>query len=240
VSPLKNFGCGQFTESGAGYGWSLGCGGGYEVWHIPTGFSEITIKGNAFNNWNEPGIVWVQEDKNSNGLPDETWYELRGSEDDNGAYRSMISRRYAMQYFNANSEGKVNEYGQTIRAVYWFDAKGRGGLIPGGWPRDWGVTGDRVTYTFTLLRDDAIFGRSSPSMIPDEFIGYVDTVGRNRFYITDAIKADGAFASLGPAKFVKVQTALFVYGGAVGDISTEVTLGDYINDQTGGFPMPED
>lgn len=29
---------------------------------------------------NEPGIVWVMQDINGNGQPDDEWYELKGSE----------------------------------------------------------------------------------------------------------------------------------------------------------------
>ena len=40
----------------------------------------FAIQGNAFDSSNEPGIVWVMQDVNGNGLPDDEWYELRGSE----------------------------------------------------------------------------------------------------------------------------------------------------------------
>jgi hypothetical protein len=70
-SPRKNFAPGQFTRQGTGYGWSLGSGLGYEVWSLPVGTGAITITGNGFGGWQEPGIVWVQEDEN--GVPDEMW-----------------------------------------------------------------------------------------------------------------------------------------------------------------------
>ncbi|MBN1118072.1 MAG: hypothetical protein JXA77_12750, partial [Bacteroidales bacterium] len=41
---------------------------------------DFTIFGNAFTGWAEPGIVQVMKDVNGNGLPDDTWYELKGSD----------------------------------------------------------------------------------------------------------------------------------------------------------------
>ncbi len=71
---------------------SLGGFGGY----IVVGFDHSTLSlggdydfavaGNAFFNSsggggsNEPGIVYVMQDSNGNGIPDDTWYELKGSE----------------------------------------------------------------------------------------------------------------------------------------------------------------
>ena len=41
---------------------------------------DFSIKGNAFDSSNEPGIVWVMQDVNGDGLPNDEWYELKGSE----------------------------------------------------------------------------------------------------------------------------------------------------------------
>ena len=54
---------------------------------------DFTISGNAFEAaakgyWSEPGAVMVMRDDNGNGLPDDTWYELAGSN-----YWFMNSRR---------------------------------------------------------------------------------------------------------------------------------------------------
>ena len=138
-SPLKNFAPGQFTQSGTGYGWSLGVGLGYEAWSVHAGTTTITITGNAFQGWNEPGIVWVQEDANGNGVPDEMWYEIRGSYDSDLQTSQYVSRRHAVAWFNAGLEGNVNEYGQIIAKTVFVDLKGRMGIWGAGWPYDWGV-----------------------------------------------------------------------------------------------------
>lgn len=69
---------------------SLGGWGGYLVAAfaepVPnTGGYDLYVKGNAMNTSSEPGVVWVMQDANGNGMPDDTWYELKGSEYDNAA-----------------------------------------------------------------------------------------------------------------------------------------------------------
>ena len=73
---------------------SLGSFGGYVIvgfdHSIPNkGGYDFAIQGNAFlsdqGGSNEPGIVWVMQDVNGNGLPDDEWYELKGSETGNGS-----------------------------------------------------------------------------------------------------------------------------------------------------------
>ncbi|MDR1096222.1 MAG: bacterial Ig-like domain-containing protein [Spirochaetaceae bacterium] len=232
---LRHFGAGQMSESGTGYGWSLGSAGGYEVWtveHQPS----YKIEGNAFGSWQEAGVVWMQEDNNGNGLPDEMWYELRGSDEDNATWKDKITRRYAVTYINGSPDATKNQYGQTIRDVYWADSKGRSGLIPGGFPSNWGVTGDIVTYTGTLLRDDGNIATGNYGGM-DQLEGYADAIG-DTFFVNKAMRADGTPVTLSSVKFIKVQTALFRYGGIFGDVSTEIQYADFLGVQS-SFPKPQ-
>jgi hypothetical protein len=236
VSPLRNFACGQFSEGGSGLGWSLGSAGGYEVWTVEHRPSYI-INGNAFSAWHEAGIVWAQEDNNKNGLPDEMWYELRGGDDDDPAWKNYITRRYAVTYVKASEHGTVNEYGQLIREVYWADSRGRSHMIPGGFPdKYWGVSGSRVTYTMTLLRDDGKIATSDYGGLLFTSGGYVDALS-NTYHVKDAMRADGTKIALSAVKFIKVQTAVFRYGGDFGDVSTEIHSADFLGSQT-DFPLP--
>lgn len=61
---------------------SLGAWGGF----ITVGFDhsipnrggyDFSIKGNPIDTSSEPGIVWVMQDVNGNGLPDDEWYQLK-------------------------------------------------------------------------------------------------------------------------------------------------------------------
>jgi hypothetical protein len=232
-APLKNFAPGQFTKGGTGYKWSLGTAGGYEMW--PVSASTITIQGNGFENWREPGIIWVQADENGNGIPDEMWYEVTGSQE-TSIYKSGIRRRFAIKHFAYDGSTTTNEYGQPVGKTFWTDNAGECGVMITGWPDDWGVdhaaNGVWVTYTGTIIPLDG------------DLAGYVDvynakerqtvTVDKNK-----AIRADGTAASIGTIRFVKVQTGVFSYGGPFGDISTEIVRATGIDgDQSGGFPNP--
>jgi hypothetical protein len=195
-----------------------------------------SIRGNPMVGWREPGVVWMQEDKNGNGLPDELWYELPGSDETHPTRKNLITRRYALTYFKANGAGSKNEYGQLIREVYWADAKGRTGIIPGGFPdRFWGVQGVWVTYTTTLLRDDGEI--LAPGYNMDDLTGYVDTYDNMIFPVSRAVRADGTAANLTKVKFLKVQTSMFRYGDIFGDVSTEIHWADGLGYQT-DFPLP--
>jgi hypothetical protein len=216
---------GQFTESGTGYGWSLGTIGGYLLKSVQHKAS-YTIEGNGFAGWVEPGIVWFQEDLNGNGLPDEIWYEVNAG---SGPY---VSRRYSVKFIKYDEGAVSNQYGQTVRDVYWADSKGRTGFFHAGWPKDWGVTdtarGAWVTYTATLLADNGVI--KSPNYNLNDLTGgttggpFVDHDSGPIIPISRAIDAAGTPVTLTNVRFVKVQTGLFQYGGVFGEVSTETGL----------------
>jgi hypothetical protein len=248
VPPLRNFSPGQFTMQGTGFGWSLGSVLGYEVWRwrVSRETDEFHIYGNAFAGWEEPGIVWVMCDENNNGLPDDTWYELKGSDDESEEWRPQITRRYAINWFDPGDEAEENEYGQLISNLVWVDSLGRRGFMNGGWPSVWGVETARVTFCGTMIRDPgAIYGggRGQPR---DVAWGYVDagdlTSGpyadqNGKFFVSNAIQRDGSPVDLPWIDFVKVQTGVFYYGTVVGEISTEIYSADGLGKQT-DFPLP--
>jgi hypothetical protein len=232
ASPLRNFAAGQFARGGNGFGWSLGAFGGYEVWtveHQPSYY----IKGNPFAAWLEAGVVWIQEDRNGNGLPDEMWHELRGGDDDDPAWRDYVTRRYAITYYQG--DGTAAQQGTSdATASYWVDSKGRAGILPSAFPSKWGVTGDWATYTGTLLRDNGntTGGYSGLS----EMYGYVDAMN-STFYVNKAMSADGTPVSLSAVKFIKVHTGVLRYGGIFGEVSTEIKQADFLGQQS-DFPDP--
>ena len=87
---------------------SLGSFGGYIIvgfdHSIPNSGNQydFCIQGNAFDGSSEPGIVWVMQDINGNGLPDDEWYELKGSE----AGKKETIRNFEVTYYRP--EGKKN------------------------------------------------------------------------------------------------------------------------------------
>jgi hypothetical protein len=237
VSPLLLPGPGQYASGGSGYGWTLGSGGGYEVWRVDQHQDSYKIQGNGFGGWVEPGVIWIQEDRNGNNIPDEMWYELTGSEDA-GFYRDWLRRRYAITYIDTKGADPIywNEsLGERGRQhyIYWVDSMGRADTLGSSWPAFWPP--DRITYTFTLVRDP---GGPIPYMGagPDTIWGYVDTLDEI-FPINRAIRADGAPIELTAVRFIKVATATFDYINGFNDRSTEIYYADGIGRQS-YFPLP--
>ena len=253
---------GQFTNSGlatpdAATGvlgasdWgmvSLGGFGGY----IVVGFNgpvvndpqnpygvDFTISGNAFSNWSEPGAVMVMKDENKNGLPDDTWYELAGSE-----YYFSRSKPVAVTYFNPN---------YTVgRDVPWEIEGGRNGAIRTNefyhqqyYPqpdifKNVGATQER--YTGTLI--NSLVNRSNPTYITSGSLafGYADNKGNNPtphvptnpyqdddrgassdgFDIAWAVDANGNSVVLDQIDFVKIYNAAQEDAGWLGESSTEI------------------
>jgi hypothetical protein len=248
VPPLRHFSPAQFTLQGSGYGWSLGSVLGYEVWRwrVARETDEFHIYGNAFAGWEEPGIVWVMCDENNNGLPDDAWYELKGSDDESEQWRPHIRRRYAVNWFNPGDEAVENEYGQLIASLVWVDSLGRRGFMGGGWPSVWGVETAKVSFCGTMIRDPGAIYGGGGALSRDVDWGYVDAGDlddgpygdqNGKFFVSNAIQLDGSPANLPWIDFVKVQTAVFAYGTLVGDISTEIYSADGLGIQT-DFPLP--
>ena len=100
---------------------SLGGFGGYIVVGFDhsidnSGDYDIGILGNSFSGSSEPGIVWVMQDENGNGLPDDTWYELAGSE----TGKAETIQNYAVTYYRPSG---------TMMPVLWIDNLGNSGEI---------------------------------------------------------------------------------------------------------------
>lgn len=217
---------------------SLGGFGGYIVVGFDHSISkgdapyDFAISGNAFDSSNEPGIVWVMQDTNGNGLPDDEWYELRGSE--TGQEETLSD--YAVTYFRPAGKGMDVEwidsegcsghidylgqsYGQDCYYPAWIEADSytlRGTRLPslnridpttGYWnnrPYDWG-------YADNLGSDALQKGDSH------------DGGGQsNGFRIAHAIYPDGTPAELQYIDFIKVQVGVNAKSGALGELSTEV------------------
>lgn len=213
-----------------GYFVSLGAFGGY----IVVGFAEpiansggddFAIGGNQTPTSSEPGIVWVMADANGNGLADDIWYELRGSEPDNA-----VKRDYTVTYRRpAAGEG-----------VEWTGSDGAGGIIErnsfhkqGSYYPAW-IAEDEYELTGTLLESRTARDETTGEWTNAPFgWGYADNLGsdlgegseknRVRFKISNAIGADGNPVDLPSIDFVKVQTGVQAMAGPLGEVSTEVT-----------------
>ena len=219
---------------------SLGAWGGY----IIAGFDHsvdndggynLAIAGNAFHNSSEPGIVWVMQDENGNGLPDDTWYELKGSD------YSTQTKDYAITYYKPNSKSSVQ----------WVSSDGKSGCVdylPAYHTQDSYYPNWVKTNTYTLYGSKLISRTkeiSKDNWINQDFgWGYADNFSEidrlsggdnssagasdNHFKISDAVRWDGQPANLKYIDFVKIQTAVNDKAGWIGEVSTEIfSIADY-------------
>jgi hypothetical protein len=178
--------------------------------------ADLQINGNPFAGWCESGIVWVMQDENGNGQPDDTWYELAGSE----TGKPGTKQRYALTYY------KPRDLSSSI--VAWTDNMGKSGAVTrGGYPRI--IAEDYYTLTGTCLASTTYETGISYSECYEW--GYVDGINSSplrpdtgQFWLEDAIQADGSPANLQYIDFVKVHTAINSMTQNVGEISTEACM----------------
>lgn len=195
-----------------------------------SGEYDFAIAGNAFDTSNEPGIVWVMEDVNGNGQPDDVWYELKGS--DYG--KEGFERNYRVTYYRPTADNAD---------IRWEDSNGDTGYVrrntfhkqPSYYPA-W-VGGDSYTLYGSRLPERVVQNPSTGVWSNEPFKwGYVDnsgedsmltwekgkTVRKNFFRISDAVDADGNSVKIDRIHFIKVQTAVNGNTEVTGENSTEV------------------
>ena len=212
---------------------SLGGFGGY----IVVGFDhsidntdnyDFAVVGNSFSGSSEPGIVWVMQDENGDGLPNDNWYELRGSE----TGKESTIQNYAVTYYRPSGEQM---------SVQWTDNQGNSGEIDylktfhnqDFYYPNW-INENSYTLRGTRLaaRNYDKSGNGSNWILPEYNWGYVDNFSStdrtstnskaNRFDISNAIDANGNLVELDFIDFVKVQTAVNSKSDWLGEMSTEV------------------
>ena len=184
----------------------------------------------SFDSSNEPGIVWVMQDVNGDGLPNDEWYELKGSE----YGKPETIQDYAVTYFRPGLNMDTP----------WQDNKGNTGAIDrlGNYhPQEfyyplW-IEADSYTLYGTCLKARTEQSPTTGMWSNNPFgWGYADNIGDdmpdknnpgaaaigNFFKISDAVNIDGTSANLTHIDFIKVQTGVNVKAGWLGENSTEV------------------
>ena len=218
---------------------SLGGFGGYIIVGFDhsiqnSGDYDIGILGNSFSGSSEPGIVWVMQDENGNGEPDDTWYELAGSE----TGKETTIQNYAVTYYrpsgagmpvqwtdNLGNHGEVDYLAQFHRQDYYYPL--------------W-IEEDSYTLTGTCLepRNYDASGNGSYWVNVEYDWGYADNfspvdrlteeenagaeANANHFKISNAIDFECEPIHLDYIDFVKVQVGVNAKSGWLGEVSTEV------------------
>ena len=202
---------------------TLGGFGGY----ITVGFDnpvmnysgpDFRIDGNAFTGNAEPGVVWVSSDTNHDGLPNDPWYEIWGSEQK----ENRSTPGYTITYLKPESDDDDIE---------WHGSDGRTGSITRNnahkqpyYPQ-W-YDQDSVTFTATLLPDNQTY-QDGMWVMKSFGYGYADNLPNSdtnsAFDISWAVKEDGSPANLESIDFIKVQNGVIGCNSETGELSTEIT-----------------
>lgn len=216
-----------------GFGGSIVVGFDHTVPNI-NGAYDFKIYGNAsydsfgtltgaLGGSSEPGIVLVSKDVNGNGLTDDEWYELKGSEYDS----KHTIKDYAITYHRPAS---------PLSSVKWTDNQGNTGYVyrnethtKNDYYPAW-IEEDEMTFYGSRLKDNAV-NEPRPGM-PEHWVGYCYAYGYADnhpndekgalFKIDWAVDKEGRAVKLDGIDFVKIYTAVNQYCGWMGEISTEV------------------
>lgn len=211
---------------------TLGGFGGYIVLGfdepVPNvkGSYDFRIYGNSYGNAgsgggsSEPGIVLVSKDTNGNGLPDDEWYELAGSE----YHSEKVVRNYEITYYRPST---------PLGDVKWSDNRGHTGSIPrneahtdNSYYPQW-VESNEMTFRGNRLPDNGVEdGTGNWVQYPFAW-GYADNQPNDsehsRFDIGRAVDGDGNPVELDEIHFVKIYTAVNQVCGWLGETSTDIT-----------------
>ena len=194
---------------------SLGGWGGYIVFGFdhPVENKEgrdLQILGNAFlmsgndaYGSSEPGIVQVSRDENNNGLPDDPWYELKGSEYDNPATNHSFSRTYTRE-----SDTLQNPFHKHPYYPQWLEEDEKtfsGALLP--------VITENINGQYVQRILEYGYADNRPNS---------DKEGTS-FDISWAVDTDGQSVSLPCIDFVRIYTAVDETYSATGELSTEIS-----------------
>ncbi len=210
---------------------SLGGFGGY----VEMGFdhtivnkegNDFVVLGNAFSTWAEPGIIMVSYDANANGIADDEWYEIAGSEHN----KATTIKNYEITYYKPEAEPENATEPNYIR---WTDNQGEEGYIAKNafhqqtyYPM-W--KGETITFKGTYLKSNIYdqSGKGTYWVNPAYDWGYADNWSNNdekgQIDISWAVNNEGELVDLKGIDFVKVYSANQAAGGWLGEVSTEVT-----------------
>lgn len=227
---------------------SLGAYGGYIVMGFDhmvenrQGVYDLQVLGNSFNaaasqagGASEPAVVYVSYDANGNGLPDDEWYELAGSE----YGKAQTLHNYTVTYHRTPEDHVATPTPGTAVTdntyIRWTDSEGGEGYVEMNsfhrqnyWPQ-WQVGEETLTFTGVRLASNSVdrSGEGKDYFQTPYPWGYADNHPNNsdacKLDLQWAVDAQGKPANLPGIHFVKVQTAVLQNNGWIGESSTEVS-----------------
>lgn len=241
-----------------GYGGYVTFGFDHTVINVPD-MMDFRIWGNCFyellqpekkGGSAEPGIVMVSYDRNCNGLPDDEWYELAGSE----YYSEATWHGYEITYHTPQPDRVIvaDEDNSLIDVNYieWHDNIGSRGYISKNlfhsqdyFPK-W-IAEESITFTGSKLANNAedISGYGTYYVLYSYPWGYVDNhpneyADLNSFDISWAVDKNGNPVDLPGVDFIRVYTGVNQYCGWLGETSTEISRAQDLHIELQTIPNP--
>ena len=219
---------------------SLGAYGGYITLAFDhtvenvAGEADIKIYGNAYydafgtltgeaGGSAEPGIVCVSKDTNGNGLPDDEWFELAGSE----YYAEETIKNYTITYYRPEN---------LLGDVFWTDSEGNEGYVKrneyytaNSYYPTW-IEEDEMTFSGSRLKDNAV--NEPQEGMPEHWVGYCygwgyadnhpNNTEQSKLWLEWAVDSYGNRVDLDGIDFIRIYTAVNQNCGWMGEISTEI------------------
>ena len=188
--------------------------------------NDFIVLGNALATWAEPGVIMVSRDANGNGLPDDEWYEIAGSE----YHEPTTIKNYEITYYKPETEPTNPNEPNYIR---WTDNQGQSGYLSKNnyhtqtyYPL-WKGESYTLKGTFMEAKLYDTSDNGTNWVNPAYDWGYADNWANNnekaQIDIDWAVDANGIAVKLTGIDFVKVYTGNRAEGGWLGEVSTEVS-----------------
>lgn len=227
---------------------SLGSFGGYVIFGFDHpvvnrhGYYDFKINGNAVISDTqagggscEPGIVMVSIDANGNGLPDDEWYELAGSD-----YKAADTKyNYTVTYHRPDADKEPvkdpnRKYITDAEYIMWTDSEGATGYVASNsshiqsyWP-EWLNDSPTLTFSGTRLAPNGESLNESGTNYLLKMLdwGYADNepnASAKGFNLDWAVDSNGIQVLLEHVDFIRVHTATLQQCGWLGEASTEIT-----------------
>ena len=230
---------------------SLGAFGGSVTYYFNQGIKndplnpysvDFTVYGNSTPTWSEPGIIQVMKDENKNGIPDETWYEIAGSDH----FWNSTLKSYEVTYQNSGLSKASN--------ILWTDNQGQSGIIPensfhsqpyypnavlfaGVNPSQYTLKGTRIESFIDLSNPGVVnsylrkfgYADNNPVLsftekLPDNpYTPEIEGSGGDAIDIDWAVDKDFKHVELDEIHFIRIYTGMNALAGWLGEISTEIT-----------------
>lgn len=236
-----------------GFGGYLTFGFDHTVVNRP-GEKDFMILGNSFyqlsstserkGGSSEPGIVMVSYDRNCNGIPDDEWYELAGSD----YYNPATLRNYTITYHRPDPDREKVSDGilSDVNYIAWEDSEGVRSYMPknsfhrNDYYPQW-VKEESLSFSGSRLpaNGEDSSGTGAYYVLYCFDWGYVDNhpndyLDLNSFDISWAVDSEGRSVNLPGVDFIRVYTGVNQYCGWIGETSTEITRAQDLHVSVGG------